>query len=377
PWLAPLIANQRLTRLLRIPFILSLAWKAFPASASNEAVISGINERQFKEIIWRDYVERAAQAQGGLPIRRGQCFLSVAVARARRMCLFVSPEGLDPEALKALEDDEILIKSNTGGFAPAHDVLEDWAVSRFIAQEFDAKAGDPSQFVEAVGTEPAMRRGFRLWLSEAVAATDKPHIMDFVLAVFQHANVPPVWRDDTAVAVLYSENAGEFIRSIEQQLLDDGKTLYRRFVHVVRTACKGPNEKLLSMYGLATFRSHEALRSLFVVPAGSGWRELILFMHRNLAAFDLQDADTVLGLLKDWAQGLGASDPLPVEAQAVAQICLKYWELLTAPNLYADRLDQEFLRILFRIPHAAPVEVAVLIRSAIENELVREYHSRT
>ena len=35
------------------------------------------------------------------------------------------------------------------------------------------------------------------------------------------------------------------------------------------------------------------------------------------------------------------------------------------------------MRLLFRIPHAAPVEVAVLIRSAIENKLVREYHSRT
>jgi hypothetical protein len=32
PQLAPLIANQRLTRLLRVPFILALAWKAFPAS---------------------------------------------------------------------------------------------------------------------------------------------------------------------------------------------------------------------------------------------------------------------------------------------------------------------------------------------------------
>lgn len=326
PQLLPLIANKRLINLLRNPFILSLAWKAFPSSASTET-ISAIDEQQFKEIIWRDYVERAEQTQGGLPIKRDQCLLSVAVERARQMSLFVSPGGRDPTALNALVADGILIKSDAGGFAPAHDVLEDWAVSRYIAQEFEAKASDPLRFIEAVGTEPAMRRGFRLWLSDALAAPVNNRIMDFVLAVFQHANVPPVWRDDTAVAVLYSENAGEFIRSIERQLLDDGKTLYRRFVHVARTACKGPNEKLLSMYGLATFRSHEALRSLFVVPAGSGWRELILFMHRNLAAFDLQDADTVLGLLKDWAQGLGASDPLPVEARAVAQICLKYWVL--------------------------------------------------
>lgn len=43
PHLATLIANPRLERLLRLPFILSLAWRAFPASSSNEA-ISDIDE---------------------------------------------------------------------------------------------------------------------------------------------------------------------------------------------------------------------------------------------------------------------------------------------------------------------------------------------
>jgi len=376
PQLAPLIANQRLTTLLRIPFILSLAWEAFPESASTENV-SDIDERQFKEIVWRDYVERATQTQGGLPIKRGQCLLSVSVERARRMSLFVSPEGRDAEALKVLTDNGILIRSNTGGFAPAHDVLEDWAVSRFIAQEFETKAGDPSRFVEAVGSEPAMRRGFRLWLSEALASPGNQPVMDFVLSAFQHCDVPPVWRDEIAVVVLQSENAGEFIRMVERLLLDGNKALYRRLVHILRTACKGPNESLLRMYGLAAFRSHLVLGSVFVVPVGNGWREIILLTHRHLAAFDLQDTDTVLGLLKDWAQGFGSSDPLPVEAQAVAQICLKYWGLLTAPNLYADRLEQEFLQLLFKIPHAAPDEVAVLIRSAMADELARKYHSRT
>ena len=376
PQLTPLIANQRLTNLLRLPFVLSLAWKAFRASASTEA-LSDIDEREFKDIVWRGYVERAEQTRAGLPIKRGQCLLSVSVERARRMSLFVSPEGRDVEALKALTDDGILIMSKAGGYAPAHDVLEDWAVSRFIAQKFEAKADDPSRFVEAVGTEPAMRRGFRLWLSEALAASGIQHIMDFVLSAFQLANLPPVWRDEIAVAVLQSKNAGEFIGTMERLLLEDNKALYKRLVHVLRTACKGPNESLLRMYGLATFRSHVALGSVFSVPVGSGWRELILFTHQNLAAFDLQDTDTVLGLLKDWAQGPGLSDRLPAEAQAVAQICLKYWGLLTAPDLYADRLEQEFLRLLFKIPHAATDQVAALIRSAMANELVREYHSRT
>lgn len=375
PQLAPLIANQRLARLLRLPFILSLAWKAFPASAST-AVASDIDERQFKDIVWRDYVERAAQTQSGLPIKRSRCLLSVSVERARRMSLFVSPEGRDADALQALMDDEILIKSKAGGFAPAHDVLEDWAVSRFIAQEFQTNAGNQVQFLNAVGTEPAMRRGFRLWLREALEAPDSQQVMDFVLSAFQRVDVQAVWRDEIAVAVLQSENAGTFIKRVEQLILDDNKAFYQRLVHVLRTACKGPNESFLGTYGLATFRNHIALASIFVVPVGSGWRELILFTHRNLATFGLQDANTVLGLLKDWAQGLGPVDPLPVEAQAVSQICLKYWGLLTAQNLYADNLGKEFLRLLFKIPHAASNEVEALIRSALAKD-ARGHHERT
>jgi len=374
PHLAPLINNQRLTRLLRIPFILSLAWKAFPAGASTE-VIADIDERQFKDIVWQGYVERSIQRQAGLPIKRGQCLISVSVARARRMSFFVSPENQDADALNALADDGILIKSNAGGFAPAHDVLEDWAVSRFIAQEFEATVGDPLRFVGVVGTEPAMRRGFRLWLSEALESPSSQHVMDFVLSAFQRADLQAVWCDEIAVAVLQSDNADEFVRRMERLLLDGNKSLYQRLVHVLRTACKGPNESLLRMYGLATFRNHVALGSVFVVPVGNGWRELILLTQRNLASFNLEDASTVLGLLKDWAQGLGQSDPLPPESVAVAEICLKYWNLLTAHNHYASELEEEFLRLLFKLPHAAPDKVEILIRSALANA-GRAHHSR-
>jgi hypothetical protein len=376
PQLAPLIANQRLTRLLRLPFILSLAWKAFPASTDSE-VVADINERQFKDIVWRDFVERAAQKQGGLPIKRGRCLISVSVERARRMSLFVSREGQDAEAINALSDDGILIQSNAGGLAPAHDVLEDWAVSRFIAQEFEAKSGEPLQFLEAVGMEPAVRRGFRLWLADDLAAPNNQQVMNFILTAFRDVELPLVWRDEIAVSVLQSENAGEFIKGLERLLIADDRALYRRLVLVLRTACKGPNESLLSMLGLATFRSHEVLKSVFVVPLGSGWRELILLTRRNLAAFDLEEADTVIGLLKDWSQGISATEPLPSEAQAVAQICIKYWGLLTVPNLYAGKLDVEFLELLFKIPHAAPNEVTALIRSAVANDLARGFHSRT
>lgn len=375
PHLATLITNQKLIRLLQLPFILSLAWKAFPPSTSTNT-LSDIDERQFKDLVWREYVERTPQAQGGMRIKRSQCLLAISVERARRMSLFVSPAGCDADALQELVNDTILIESAVGGFAPAHDVLEDWSVARFIAREFETKASDPLRFFDAVGAEPAMRRGFRLWLSEALTSSGHKHVMDFALSVFQHTGMSPLWHDEIAVAVLQSGGASEFINRAEALLLDKGKILYKRLIHVLRTACKGPNASLLSAYGMAAFRNHIALGTVFVVPAGSGWRELILFTHRHIDAFDLQEADTVLGLLKDWTQGFSSSDPLPPEAPAAAQICIKYWRLLTVPNLYADRLEQDFLGLLFKIPHAAPTEVSALIHSALADQLVK-HHSRT
>lgn len=375
PQLSPLIANQRLAKLLRFPFILSLAWRAFPTPASAETA-SNVDERQFKDIVWKGYIERAGDTPGALRIKRGQCLISVSVERARRMNLFIPSGDRDVDALNSLTNDGILIKSSSGGFAPAHDVLEDWAVSRFIAQEFDSKAGNPSQFVEAIGTEPAMRRNFRLWLSEALMIADSQNVIDFVSSSFQSTDLAPVWRDEIAVAALQSKNAGKFIQSVEQLLLQDDKRSYKQLVHVLRTACKGPNEALLRNLGLVTFRNHIALQSVFAIPSGSGWRELILFTHRNLSAFDLRDINTILRLLKDWSQGVGFSDPLPSESEAVAQICFKYWELLTVPDLYAGELAQEFLQLLFKIPQAAPTQIESLIRSVMANDIAHEHHSR-
>jgi hypothetical protein len=374
--LAPLLGNPKLEKLLRNLFILSLAWKAFPSTASSEMARS-IDERQFKDIVWRDYVERVSQKQGGMPLKRRNALLRISQERAKRMSLFVSADGCDPEAVQALVADGILVESKPGGYAPSHDVLEDWAISRFIGLKFEANGGESLRFLGAVGTEPAMRRGFRLWLSEALGESKNQAVMDFVLSAFQRDNISPVWRDEIAISVLQSENAGEFIRRVERSLLDNGKALYRRLIQVLRTACKGPNESLLQMYGLDAYRSHVVLGSVFVVPVGNGWSELIQFTYRNINSFDLNDIGTVLGLLKDWSQPIGPTMALPKEAAAVAQICLKYWRSLTEPDVYATGQDQEFLKILFKIPQAATADVEALIRSALANKRIRDYPSRT
>ena len=291
------------------------------------------------------------------------------------MSLFVSADPCPPEALQALIEDGILVESEAGSVAPAHDVLEDWAVARFVEQEFEAKAHRATDFFDAVGPEPAMRRGFRLWLSEALAPPHSQRVMDFVLTAFQQRDISSVWRDEVAVAVLQSENAGEFIQRTERLLLGEGKALYLRLVQILRTACKGPNESLLRTWGLDTLLGHTALSTVFVVPIGPGWAELIQLTYRNLDSFSLNEASTVLALLKDWVQKVRGDAELPPESTAAANVCLRYWHLLTAPGVYASGLELEFLQVLFKIPNAAAADVQRLVRAAVKTA-TRDYHSR-
>jgi hypothetical protein len=370
PQLTPLIENQNLNRLLRIPLILSLALKTFSQSDEGHS-LSAINEQQLKARIWHQYVERMQEAQNGMPTKRNQCMLAISVQRAQKMSLFVNPGNCDAAALEALVNESILIKSASGGFAPAHDVLEDWAVVRFITQAFNEDERNPLQLFTAVGTEPAMRRGFRLWVADALASTDNERVMDFVISVFQRTDMPPLWHDEIAVSALQADCVGQFVKRIESLLLNNDKAIYRRLIHILRTACKGPNDSLLSMYGLTAYRSYLTFGTILVLPTGNGWRELIFFTHRHLNVFGMEDTSIVLGLLNDWSQGLPASGPLPPEAAAAAQICLKNWQIMTKQNFHVGEQSRGFLKVLFKIPHAEPGGVTKLIRSALSGQLRR------
>ena len=52
----------------------------------------------------------------------------IAVDRAKQMVPFVAATTCDAETLEKLEKDNVVIRSRQGTYAPAHDVLEDWAL---------------------------------------------------------------------------------------------------------------------------------------------------------------------------------------------------------------------------------------------------------
>ncbi|HEX7678349.1 MAG TPA: ATP-binding protein, partial [Thermoanaerobaculia bacterium] len=130
PIVRRLLASDRLRALLRNPYILNMAVR-MPWRDDDRLPES---EREFRGHFWRSSVRAEDRREGGLPQRRADAFMQICARRAQALTLFASTSGLDVEAVKALENDSLVVMSpeNRALAAPAHDVLEDWGVIEWI-----------------------------------------------------------------------------------------------------------------------------------------------------------------------------------------------------------------------------------------------------
>ena len=128
PNLGILLSRPGLSRLLCILYFLDMAANMGWSDPHDVP----LNCKAFREKCWRARVRNNSHAAAGLPERRERAILDLSVCRARELRPFVPTEGSDAEAVAALCDDGIVIRNETGLAAPAHDILEDWAIMRWI-----------------------------------------------------------------------------------------------------------------------------------------------------------------------------------------------------------------------------------------------------
>ncbi len=119
------LANARLRVVLKNPYFLDkAAWMLWPEEAPLPQ-----DERAFREKFWHNVVREDHDAGQGFPQRREQVFIEVALRRARssptsRAMIVTQPSsigcGMPASCLHPVATDRLV--------APAHDVLEDWAL---------------------------------------------------------------------------------------------------------------------------------------------------------------------------------------------------------------------------------------------------------
>ena len=164
PGLQRAVQNTKLKKLLCSPYLLD---KAARMDWSNAGTFPG-DERAFRSKCWREVVCLEGVAGAGMPRRREKVFMEIALRRARALSPYVQCDDLDAEAMgKLVKDDLVVMSKETSALAaPAHDVLEDWAIIWWLGGQFSLREHEARALADDIGGYPAIRRGYRQWLAE-------------------------------------------------------------------------------------------------------------------------------------------------------------------------------------------------------------------
>ena len=347
--LQPLCNNIKIKEILKSPKYLDFAVSLVIDSDED---YSKISITEFKDKLWKYFVESDQIRKDGLPAKRSKAFINIAVQRAKKMSLYVSPSEVDDYAVDQLENDNIIYKHATQRlYAPSHDILEDWALIKYIKEIFDQNSTALELF-KNIGNEPAIRRGFRLWIEETLSDNEE-YVFRLIDETINEPNIERYWSDELLIAVFKSESSQAFFIKYSTKLLSDNAIFLNRCLHLIRTACKE--------------RELKGRISSSLYPIGSGWKEAIRFVYKNLNMLDNQRL-IILNVLLDWQNIVFKPNfKLPEETAFVRDITVHYIKQIEAFDgfWYSEEIDKkriDLVILMFFIAKVAKDEIQELIK---------------
>jgi hypothetical protein len=354
PTLARPLAHATLRRLLRNPYVLDQALQ-IPWSEERPLPQS---EREFRALFWQAIVRVDHRAAGGMPRRREAAFVQIALRRAQALTLYASCGDLDPEVIAELQRDSLIVSSreSTVLVAPAHDVLEDWAILQWIDEQYATHHGSAGELSAALGTHPAVRRTYRKWVSELVER-DPATADELFQAIVREAGLTAQFRDDTLVSLLRSPSSAVFLNRHRAELFANDKQLLRRVIHLLRVAC---------VTTPAWLEPTLAQAFLFNVPDGPAWACVLRLGQTHLASFTVTDRLLLLGFIEDWARGVSRQCPYPEGAESVAAIA--HWLLPAFDDYRSEDQRKRTLQVIAKIPNGDPERFAALLKGGRKDE---------
>lgn len=349
PELKLVMENKRLAALIRVPKYLDYAYKAIKASGKD---FSSATSREFMQDLWDIIVENKLDGfSGGMTEKRRNAFISIAVCRARQMKAFVpAPAGCDPEALELLEKENVIAKSADGKYSPAHDVLEDWALMRHVETLYQGNT-DSMAFFSALGSEPAMRRAYRLWVQDAIASGDEGKFR-FLDANLLQKDIDPFWKDEFYISVLKSHAAETYFTGKEEQLKkDDWRTLKKIFV-LLQTACR---ENISNSW-----------EGRYYAPTGEGWHVIIKFIHTHFDALPETMYHGMLQLLEDYAKlfETGKVEGMSIREAGMISLSLLEYFKKKETYYYEDKTVLRCLKLAYEFSGGIKEELTSIFEKA-------------
>ena len=268
PALDSIVQNENLDEIIRTPKYLSLAEKLITVSNEDLSVIDVV---EFKKKLWKNVIGGTISQFEG---KRLNTFIDIAVKRAKNLTLLTSVKEFDWDIVHRLKSDGVLFEENEL-FAPSHDIFEDWGLIRYINH---LKVDNPKidAFYTSLTNEPAIRRGFRLWVESKIEESES-WIYKFVIDTINNVSIENHWKDEVLISIIKSDLCDKFFSEHKDELLEDDLKLLKRVIHLLKISGKDFNQS----------------------PNNKGWDVVIKFLFENVN--ELTEIHTqILRLLYDW-----------------------------------------------------------------------------
>ena len=348
------LGNAALRQVLSNPYFLD---KALSIKWSKDRPLPQ-SERAFRKLVWRDIVRVDHRRVNSMPSRREKVFEQVALRRARALTMYVTCDDLEPEAIQELQNDSLIVHSQESDslLAPAHDVIEDWAILHWIQKQYLKSEGSLQALSAAIGTHPAVRRTYRKWATELVESN--PEAADELFqAVIREGEIFSHFLDDTLISLLQSPCSSDFLEKYVDELMANDSRLLRRLIHLLRVAC---------VTTPAWLDSSVTSTSLFNAPEGPAWASVMLLAQTHLTSLVPKHSPLLLGLVEDWGQGVSWQNPYPEgfeDAAAIAHGLLPHFD-----GYRSNDQRKKILQVIAKIPNADRERFAGLLRGSTEDE---------
>lgn len=349
PKLNVLLSNTKLQHLLRTPYYLDKALRILPELLQE----AHLDEVGFKRLMWEHIVEAGN-------VERGKSFLAICLKRASEMSLFTSSHEPTEMVGDLVRDNILQRESGDFGerFSPSHDILEDWALIRYIKAKM-VTAESPKNFLESLESSPAFARAFRLWLDEFYK-NEPDSSASFVHTVISNNELEKKWKDILLIATLRSEHPEILLDSMKDYLLAEGGHNLDNIFDLLRTGCQVLDYKNLDL-------NH-------FLPQGAGWDYILAFVRKNLSivlgfrSFEFK----YLSIIEIWSNQLPLFNiqELPKSSGDVAFLLVdfihRHQDLLVERRRYQQNQSflKKYLEILFKLTSVAQDNIKSLVVSA-------------
>lgn len=246
----------------------------------------GSSLETFMEKVWEQKIA-GKKTINGIRIKRNICFSKIVEDRIKKDVFFLDSSGFDASAIQALINDEVISTIKGKEIFIAHDIYEEWGISRFISEKWKEK-NSVSGFFSEIGSTYLIRRAFRQWLSDGIE--NNLDDVKMLLQVVKSKDVASFWQDEIIVSILQSSYCSKFLYDSKQELLKDHAFLLNRVIFLLQLACK--------RFDRIEINGENGEETPVYVPFGPGWPAVINFLYQQ-KVLNLDDC-YLTNVVSDW-----------------------------------------------------------------------------